>query len=373
VTERFPQQLIGGRYRVRGLLGKGGFGSVYAAEQLGLDRPVALKLLHDTQTDPVTQARFEREARLAQRLEHPNTVRLLDFGFDTDGSPYIVFELLHGKSLLALLREGGAMAPARARRIAIQALKSLMEAHDLGIIHRDIKPGNLLISEYAGEPDFCKVLDFGIAKPLDAQGKALTSAGEVVGTPAYMSPEALAGQTVTPASDLYSLAIVLAEMLSGSRLITGDPVQIMTFQLSHEPLGLPAEVTQSPLAHVVERATRKNPAERYASAAEMLRDLESIDIATSERASLPRVGPTISDTRTDEPEYPRGIPLIPVAPPRKPDEDLTGLLVAAFAIVSLMVAGAYVLYNYFGLDSYLGGAKPHRSAVPSAKRAPLRR
>ncbi len=373
---RFPSgQVIGGRYRLQSLLGQGGFGEVYVAEQLGLDRPVALKLLHGPCMDPVVQERFEREARLAQRLEHPNTVRLRDFGLDADGSPYIAFELLRGRPLGALLREQGSLPPRRVCRIAEQVLKSLMEAHGLGIVHRDVKPANLFVTEHAGEPDFCKVLDFGIAKSLDSRTKALTSDGEVVGTPAYMAPEAFSGELLTPAADLYSLGIVMTEMLSGARLLTGDALGIVTRHLSSEPLPLPGVVTASPLGPVVARATAKHPAARYPSAAEMLREVEAVHArlgaAPEPMVSSPppdlarRPAPTLGVTQPGSAAMPRGV--APPPPSRRRDEDWTGLLVAAAAIVCLLVAGAWVVYHYLDIDAYLGGPK---SAAPPASAAP---
>ena len=281
------ERLIGGRYRLRELVGKGGFGAVYVADQVGLDRPVALKLLHQQRMDSADRDRFEREARLAQRLEHPNTVRLLDFGCDGQDSPYIAFELLRGKSLAALLKEHGAMPARRVARITSQVLKSLMEAHGLGIVHRDIKPANLFITAHAGEPDFCKVLDFGIAKTLESQSKVLTQAGQVVGTPAYMAPEIITGRPLTPASDLYSLGHVMVQMLSGSRLVSGDLVAMMSQHSSAEPFVLPADVSQGPLAEIVKRAIAKNPAERYADAAAMLRDIEALGPALEASSLAP--------------------------------------------------------------------------------------
>jgi serine/threonine-protein kinase len=246
---------------------------------------------------------------------------------------------------------------------AVQVADALDAAHSKGIVHRDIKPANLFVTDHAGEPDFCKVLDFGIAKPLDADGKVLTNTGEVMGTPAYMAPEILSGGPLAPGSDLYSFAIVMAEMLSGRRLLTGDPVQIMMTQLAEEPLVLPPEVARSPLFAVVERAARKNPVERYTSAEAMLRDLEAVSV----RLALPggSVRPTVSQTQPDVPAYPPAVRVIQSV--QRSDEDVLGLVVAALAIVSLLAAGAYVGYRYFGVDEYLGGASS-ASQVPS--RAP---
>ncbi|MEJ7734664.1 MAG: serine/threonine-protein kinase [Polyangiaceae bacterium] len=277
-----PGHVIAGRYRIEGIVGEGGFGAVYRATQLNIGRTVALKVL---QPDLVAQAdsesRFTREAELAQRLEHPNTVRLFDFGRSEEGIPFIAFELLKGQPLDDRLKSQGPMPPATVARIATQMLKSLMEAHGLGVVHRDIKPANIFLCDYPGEPDFVKVLDFGIAKALD-DGKpggrgALTRVGTAIGTPNYMAPEQVGSGSIGPHTDVYSVGLVMAELLTGQLVFHGDSaVQICMDQLSQAPVPLLPEVLQSPLGGVIHRATQKAPDRRYASAAEMLRELESV-------------------------------------------------------------------------------------------------
>src|SRR5262245_57203157 len=160
-----PGDAVAGRYRIDALLGRGGFGVVYSATQLPIGRPVALKmLLAEALAEADGVIRFRREAELAQRLSHPNTVRLYDFGETEQGLPFIAWELLRGRSLEAILMEDGALPPVRVARIAGQVLKALMEAHALGVVHRDVKPSNVFLSDFSGERDFVKVLDFGIAK-----------------------------------------------------------------------------------------------------------------------------------------------------------------------------------------------------------------
>jgi len=268
-----------GRYRIEAPLGQGGFGAVYRATQAGLGRGVALKVLHQellAQDDGL--ARFQREAMLAQRLEHPNTVRLYDFGQTEQGVPFIAFELLRGESLDQAIRRAGPMSAGRVARISTQVLKSLMEAHALGIVHRDIKPGNVFLCEFQGEPDFVKVLDFGIAKATNSATSAgLTQAGLVVGTPQYMPPEQLLGNTSAPSGDLYALGLTMAEALYGRIIVGGNNASdIVMQQLRPEPLEMPPQVLQSPLGPVILRATNKDVSRRYASAAEMLADLEAL-------------------------------------------------------------------------------------------------
>jgi serine/threonine protein kinase len=274
-----PGDTVAGRYRIDGEIGHGGFGAVYQATQLALGRPVALKmLLPELVSQDEGLSRFRREAQLAQRLEHPNTVRLYDFGQTELGLPYIAFELLRGESLdRAIFRSGGGMPPARVARIATQVLKSLMEAHGLGIIHRDIKPANVFLCEFTGEADYVKVLDFGIAKSTSsAPTTMLTQAGHAIGTPNYMSPEQVRGQAVTPAADLYSVGLMMAEMLSGQMVFKGTGADVYLEQLAPTPVPLPLSLGYSPLAPIITRAVEKDVSRRYATASDMLRDLDAL-------------------------------------------------------------------------------------------------
>ncbi|HEY4119979.1 MAG TPA: serine/threonine-protein kinase, partial [Byssovorax sp.] len=182
-----PGDVIAGKYRLEELIGQGGFGVVFRAVQLNLERQVAIKMmLPQALARGDGLARFLREADLARKLEHPNTVRLYDCGEAEGGVPYIALELLRGRPVDVAIRDDGPFEVGRAARIGVQALKSLMEAHALGIVHRDIKPSNLFLCEFSGERDYVKLLDFGIAK---VEGSAATLGGTMLGTPAYMSPE----------------------------------------------------------------------------------------------------------------------------------------------------------------------------------------
>ncbi len=281
--------VVAGRYRVEALLGRGGFGVVYRAVQLNIGRAVALKmLLAEALAHPEGIARFRREAELAQRLEHPNTVRLYDFGETEQGLPFIAWELLRGRALDEVLAATGGLPPARVARIAVQALKALMEAHALGIVHRDVKPSNLFLCEFSGEPDFVKVLDFGIAKSL-SDGPGLTSDGIIVGTPSYMSREQVGGRDLTPASDLYALGLVMAEALTGRPVFAAESgLALCMAQLSEAPVPLPPSVLASPLASVIARAVQKDPAARFATAAEMLAQIEGSAPQISAAVCSPR-------------------------------------------------------------------------------------
>ena len=269
--------LVAGRYELVELLGEGGHGAVYRALQRPLGREVAIKMIlaEAVLADGMLE-RFAREAALVQRLEHPNTVRIYDFGTTDVGLPFIVFELLRGRTLEQEIKRG-TLSTSRVGRVATQVLKSLMEAHSLGIVHRDVKPSNILLSDYSGEADFVKVLDFGVARHSEpgANGAPITRAGQIVGTPSYMAPEQIHGGTIGPQADLYALGLVMAEAASGVRVYDdGSAMQIWMRQTSAEPAPLPPIITSSALGPVIVRATRKKVSERYPSAEAMLADVE---------------------------------------------------------------------------------------------------
>ena len=227
---------IDGRFTVSALLGKGGFGAVYRAIQHPVEREVAIKVLHKG-TDAAAAKRFFAEARSVSRLRNPHTITLFDFGQASDGLIYMAMELASGGSLGALLKREGPLTQRRAVAIACQICESLAEAHAAGVVHRDLKPDNVMIEQRPGEPDFVKVLDFGIAKLRDPTNAAsVTDTGVIQGTPTYMSPEQAMGDTVGPQSDLYALGVMLFEMLTGRVPFLGDvPMAIL---LGH--VGTPA-------------------------------------------------------------------------------------------------------------------------------------
>jgi len=268
-----PGHVVAGRYELVELLGEGGHGAVYRAVQRPLGREVAIKMIHaEAMFSEGMLERFTREAALVQRLEHPNTVRIYDFGTTEEGLPFIVFELLRGRTLEQEIARG-TLTNERIVRVATQVLKSLMEAHALGIVHRDIKPSNILLSDYSGEIDFVKVLDFGVARSAEpgAGGAPITRAGQIVGTPSYMAPEQIHAAKIGPEADLYSLGLVMAEAASGIRIYDGGTaMQILMSQTSADPVPLPPIVIASSLGQVIARATRKIAGERYPSADAML-------------------------------------------------------------------------------------------------------
>ncbi|MFL5711099.1 MAG: protein kinase domain-containing protein, partial [Chloroflexota bacterium] len=209
-------QVLGGRYRLIELLGSGGMATIYRATDTGLGRDVALKILRpEYLRDPDFSARFRQEAQAAASLSHPNVVTVYDYGEDPSG-PYIVMELVDGEDLATIMRRSGTLPPRQVARIGAGVARALAAAHARGLVHRDIKPGNVLI----GKDGQVKVVDFGIARAIsEAQ---VTLPGTTLGSVHYFSPEQARGEPATAASDIYSLGIVLYEMLVGSRPWEGD-------------------------------------------------------------------------------------------------------------------------------------------------------
>lgn len=247
VTSDFTDPLVGrdfaGKYRIRSKLGEGGFGTVYRAIQLAVGREVAVKVLRpDRATDDRLRdtliKRFQREAMAMSKLGHPNTVQLIDFGTTEDEILFLVLELLDGFELSQIVATQAPMSPLRVAHICRQICMSLSEAHGTGIIHRDLKPGNVFLCHVAGDDDYVKVMDFGIARVIEADDELgnLTKTGMTQGTPAYMAPEQAMALKTTPASDLYSLGCMMYEMLTGKMPFTGDSsVAISLSHVNDEP------------------------------------------------------------------------------------------------------------------------------------------
>jgi serine/threonine-protein kinase len=261
--------LVGLRYRVTGVLGRGGMGVVYRAHHLGLDREVALKVVPPGVGDRAATVRFEREARNVARLDHAGCVRVFDVGVTPDGHRFLAMELLEGVTLRQHLDAHGPLAPDAAARIAWTLLDALDHAHARGVIHRDVKPENVLILDEAGGPRPV-LIDFGLSWALgDAH---VTKRGTTVGSPSYLAPERALGEDGDARVDVYAIGVILYELLSGRRPFAAATAVQLAWMHAHRaapPLIGVAPGVPLPLATLVHRALAKAPDDRWPSAAEM--------------------------------------------------------------------------------------------------------
>ena len=331
---------LGGRYELLEVVGRGGMGEVWAGRDLRLSRSVAVKLLSPTMASEAgVRERFDEEARSAARRSHPNVVLVFDSG-EHERTPYLVMELLPGRTLadeVAL----GPLEPERVRRIGLEVLGALGASHGAGILHRDIKPGNVLLTA----DDTAKLGDFGIAK--STEGLHLTSTGMIVGTAAYLAPARLAGQPATPQSDLYALGVVLYEALSGRKPFQGDtPIGLMRAVEAHQavPLAEARPGLDASLAATVERAMAKDPVRRFSSARAMAAALggaggAAVPGTPTVLNAVPSPTQVLAPPTARQPTEPGRLPLAPVGTDRwkrlrrSPGTVLAVVLVAVFLLV----------------------------------------
>ena len=279
-SDRLVGVVLGGAYELVGRIGEGAMGAVYEAHHLRLHKRVAVKLMNRTMArHPDALARFHREARIASRLGHPNLVNVLDFGTSEEDEPYLVMEHLEGEDLDRRIRRAGSVPLANAVQIARQVASALAVVHAKGIVHRDLKPANVFLVQVPGEPDFVKVLDFGVSKIKAARTK-LTDASTVIGTPEYMSPEQASGSgdDIDHRADQWALACMVWEMLSGRPPFTADHADAIFYQLSHlapPPLSKHAPDVPSSVESVLLHALSKRAADRYPSMRAFARALET--------------------------------------------------------------------------------------------------
>jgi hypothetical protein len=338
-------QVLGGRYQLDERIASGGMGTVWAAHDVTLDRHVAVKVLNEGLShDERFVERFRREALAAAGLSHPTIAGVFDYG-EEDSRPYIVMELLDGETLAERLRRDGAMDPSLVARIGTDVADALAEAHRHGLVHRDVKPANIMVTERGA----VKVMDFGIAASA-AGGTGLTGTGMVMGTARYLSPEQASGGQATPASDLYSLGAVLYELLTGHPAFDRPTPVATAMAHVHDPLRPVLELRPDApphLAALIERCLEKDPAARPRSAAEVAADLRGeapirpgddtavLPVAGTATLELPSAGPPDAVTAARA--------LKPSPAPRPPWRSPRVLIAAAVMAVVLAVALAIAL------------------------------
>jgi serine/threonine-protein kinase len=378
--------ILGGRYQLVELLGQGGMATIFRALDTQLGRDVAVKLLRpEYLRDPDFSSRFRQEAQAAASLTHPNVVTVFDYGEDPSG-PYIVMELIDGEDLATIIRRSGALPPRQATRIAAAVARALAAAHARGLVHRDVKPGNVLI----GRDGQVKVVDFGIARAVsEAQ---VTLPGTTLGSVHYFSPEQARGEPATESSDIYSLGIVLYELLTGARPWEGDSAAAVGLARLSGPAPDPMAVRPSvppDLAAITRKALAPEPRDRFASAAAMADALDAAlttggasaaasaaaagamgAAATAAMSGVARPNPAgvpyAADAYADSNVTDEGTPAPSTASPPEEEEKTRAIVwVAGIVAIMLLIAIAFLVFQLAG-----GGGSANPSASPSASPSP---
>jgi eukaryotic-like serine/threonine-protein kinase len=334
-------RVLGNRYEIHQRLARGGMAQVYLARDRSLDRPVAVKeLVPEFAADPSFVERFRREAQAAANLSHPNIVGVYDWGTQ-DGTYFIIMEYVDGPSLSQVIRRDGPLHPRRAAELAGEVAAALGSAHARGVVHRDIKPGNVLLSSQGQ----AKVTDFGIARALSSPDEDLTQAGSVMGTATYFSPEQAQGLPVDPRSDLYSLGVVLYEMVTGRPPFSGEtPLAIAYKHVQDQPAPPTTIISDLPVAleAIIMRLLQKKPQDRYASAEELRADLNRF--LAGEPTAAQRAVPAAAALGAATAVQPAATGAVAVAandpgPDEEGPRSRTGAFLAAMLLVLLLLAG----------------------------------
>ncbi len=362
------------KFHVIKKLGEGGMGAVYLAEHVKMGRKVALKVMNPgMHQDPDAIARFNREAKNASQLNHPNVCGIYDFGETPEGLIYLAMEFIEGSSLTSVIEKSGGLTAARAANIIHQAADALQVAHDYGIVHRDLKPDNIMIARARDGSDMVKVVDFGIAKASSSDAQKVTKTGLVVGTPEYMSPEQLAGDKLDGRSDIYSLGLVAFNCLTGKLPFPSNSAQeAMIMRLTDQPKTLaemrPEVAWPAELQAVMDRALARDANERYQSAAEFGRDIaKAVEnmpqtlvaeagtqvigagaVAAAAANAKTQAAPAVPKTRVASPGE-RGAPAPPpAAAGGEPTNGGMPVAAIAAAVVVLVGGGGFVAMKMMG-------------------------
>lgn len=340
-------------FRIESLLGVGGMGKVYKAVQISLDKPVVLKLLHPHYADDETLVhRFHREARAASRLNHPNSINIIDFGQDDDGTLFMAMEFLAGRDLFTVLQEEDPLGEARIANIVRQVCSALAEAHEQGVIHRDLKPENIMVEDRRVQHDYVKVLDFGIAKIQDPGGKetrALTAQGMVCGTPEYMAPEQARGDDLDPRTDIYALGVLLYQLSTGQLPFQADnAIGLVTKHIVEAPTppseAYPQRNVSPALEHIIMKCLSKKADDRYNTVLELAQELEPLAMSAMSTSEFgPSTTGPMASPRSTGPNAPAVNPATtePVARLEK-SGNKNVLVLGGAAVLALVLIGAAV-------------------------------
>ena len=363
-TDGLVGQIIADRYRVLSTLGEGGMGRVYLAEHVRMGRQCAVKVISPAlATTDAAIARFNREAANASQINHPNVVQVYDFGEGPDRTLYLAMEFIDGETLSAIIRREGPLGLRRAATLTKQVADALAAAHHRGIVHRDLKPDNILVTRHHDRSEWVKVVDFGIAKTVQADGaidghggQTVTTAGVSIGTPEYMSPEQLAGERLDTRTDLYSLGLVFFNLLTADlpyprvtsrenliRRLTTPPRTLAEVRPSHS--------WPPSLQPVLDRALATEPDNRYATAGDFARDLSTLIAAAPPDPDITLPLRSAGTARPSAPTVREHVPIAPVAPaatpPRvaAPTQRRTMPLIVGLATLIVIAGASYALWS----------------------------